>query len=106
MSRTWFSERIRSADLADPHAAKLVPAIEKWKLNEFKLGAESVMDDEGGLSKALVRCPYDRSIITVVGPNHNLHDKARGSAAGRCGKGAASHQIATEFILPNSLLLK
>jgi len=29
-----------------------------------------------------------------------------GPATGRCAKGAASHQIATEFILPNSLLLK
>lgn len=38
-------------------------------------GAESVMDDEGGPSNALVQCPYDRSIITVVGPNHNLHDQ-------------------------------
>ncbi len=87
-------------------AAKLVPAIKKWEDSEFMPGAESVVNDEGGLSKTLVKCPYDRSIITVVGPNHNLHDRARGPATGRCGKSAASHQIATEFILPNSLLPK
>jgi len=54
----------------------------------------------------LVQCPYDRSIITVVGPNHNLHDKARGPAVGQCGKDAASQQTATEFILRNTLVLE
>jgi len=106
MSHMWIAERIGDAKLTDPHAPKLVPAIKKWEDSEFKLGAESVVNDEGGLSKTLVKCPYDRSIITVVGPNHNLHDRARGPATGRCGKSAASHQIATEFILPNSLLPK
>jgi len=106
MSHMWIAEKIGRARLLPEHELKLMPKVKAWERNEFKLGAESVMDDEGALSRALVKCPYDRSIITVVGPNHNLHDRGGGNATGRCAKGAANHQIATEFILPNSLLLK
>ena len=50
------------------------------------------------------RCPYGRSLITVVGSNHNLHDRSKGGLAPCCSKTVVSHQIGTEFVIPTHLL--
>jgi hypothetical protein len=82
-----------------------MPKVNACEFNDFKLGAQTTFED-GKIQRSLVKCPYDRSLITVVGPNLNQHDNAKGVTAGRCAKGVASHQIATEFVLPNTILLK
>lgn len=103
MSHRWIAAKIGRAQLTQHVRAELLPKIEAWRFNEFKLGAQTTF--EGGQpQRGLVKCPYDRSLITVVGPNHNLHQCARGNTAGRCAKPATSHQIATEFVLPNHIL--
>lgn len=103
MSHRWVATKIRTAQLTAASDRELMPKIEAWEFNEFKLGAQTTLE-EGQMQRALVRCPYDRSLITVVGPNHNLHQRARGNTAGRCSKPGTSHQIATEFVLPNHIL--
>jgi len=106
MSHMWISEKIASAQLLPMHANSLLPKVKAWRRNEFKLGASMDINESGEFARTLVRCPYDRSIVTVVGPNHNTHEKSKGSASGKCSKSATSHQIATEFILPNTILPK
>ena len=69
------------------------------------MGVKSQLKD-GRMQRVLVECPYDRSVITVVGPNHILHDKAKGVVTPQCRKAVVSHQIATEFVLPTTLLLR
>ena len=105
MSHMWIAEKISSAQLLPAHGAVLVPKVEAWEDNDFKLGAQTTFES-GQPQRGLVKCPYDRSLITVVGPNHNKHEKAPGSTSGKCAKSVASHQIGTEFILPNHILLK
>ena len=106
MSHMWIAEKISSAQLLAASSAELIPKVEVWESNSFKLGTLSEIGDEGTVNRRLARCPYDRSIITVVGPNHNLHEGRPGGGSPRCAKAAASHQIGTEFVLPNSILLK
>ena len=106
MSHRWIAAKIERAQLTQSATTELLPKIEAWERNHFKLGAASTRDSEGRRQRTLVKCPYDRSLITVVGPNHNLHERTRGSTAGRCTKPATSHQIATEFVLPNTILLE
>lgn len=104
MSHRWIADRIDRCGLLSQHAA-LMPKVKAWEFNDFKLGAQTTYKD-AEMQRSLVKCPYDRSIITVVGPNLNQHDNAKGVTAGRCAKGVASHQIATEFVLPNTILLE
>jgi hypothetical protein len=105
MSHRWIADKIETAQLLPGSAAELLPEIEAWEDNDFKLGVSQTISD-GQMNRTLVRCPYDRSIITVVGPNHNDHERAAGGTSGRCAKPVASHRIATEFVLPNTILLK
>ncbi|WP_434026406.1 hypothetical protein [[Pseudomonas] boreopolis] len=105
MSHRWIADRIDKCGLLPQHAAMLEPHVEAWERNSFKLGAQTTFEN-GQLQRSLVKCPYDRSIITVVGPNLNQHERARGAVSGRCAKPASSHQIGTEFVLPNTILLE
>ena len=106
LSHRWVAAKIGRCGLLQQHDAALRPKVEAWEFNDFKLGAETVRGSDGQRQRALVKCPYDRSIITVVGPNLNQHDRAAGATTGRCAKPATSHQIATEFVLPNTMLLE
>ncbi len=106
MSHSWIAQKINSAQLLPADRVDLVPRVEEWRRNEFKLSSSAQLDGGGNVLRSLVKCPYDRSIITVVGPNHNVHERAVGGLAGRCGKSVVSHQIATEFVLPNAILLR
>lgn len=106
LSHRWVAAKIGMCGLLPQHEATLRSNVEAWRLNRFKLGAATTRDSEGQRERTLVKCPYDRSIITVVGPNLNRHEKAAGARTGRCAKPAISHQIATEFVLPNTMLLE
>jgi hypothetical protein len=105
MSHRWIAAKIGSAALTTKAEDDLTDGIEAWRRSGFQLGMESSRQD-GVRQRALVRCPYDRSLITVVGPNHKKHENATGSTTGKCQKTVASHQIGTEFVLPNTLLLE
>ncbi|WP_454723988.1 MULTISPECIES: hypothetical protein [Cupriavidus] len=102
LSHLWVARRIGKAGLVAGHG-ELLDKIKAWERVEFKLGSTIALED-GKTRKQLVRCPYDRSLITVVGPNHNLHDRLKGVTAPRCHKSAVSHQIGTEFVIPTDLL--
>ena len=105
LSHKWIAAKIRDAQLVEQHKLVLGRQIEAWEGVEFKMGAETLIE-AGEPTRYLVKCPYDRSLITVVGPNHNLHERAKGSVTPKCCKAAASHQIGTEFVLPTQMLIK
>lgn len=105
LSHRWVAKKIISAQILPTHSAILLPAIEAWRRAGFKIGSE-VSFESGEMKRGLVKCPYDRSLITVVGPNHNKHKTAKGAESPRCCKPASSHQIGTEFVLPNTMLIE
>ncbi|MFC7520278.1 hypothetical protein ACFQS6_08920 [Xanthomonas populi] len=105
LSHRWVAAKIKTAKLTPAAATDLLPKIRAWERSDFQLGVESTRKD-GQRQRTLVKCPYDRSLITVVGPNHNRHEKAPGDISGKCRKAVTSHQIGTEFVLPNTILLK
>ena len=51
-----------------------------------------------------MKCPYDRSLVTVTGPNLDLHDHSKGGDLPRCSRPVKVHQIAAEFVLPTEML--
>ncbi|MFG0680706.1 hypothetical protein ACF8GB_09320, partial [Pseudomonas sp. xss_4] len=96
MSHRWIFRNIQNSKITSAHTA-LISKIKSWRAVDF--------DPE------IMTCPYDRSLITVVGPNYIQHDnnaktKAanRQAAAGKCRKPASRHQIATEFVIPTNFL--
>jgi hypothetical protein len=105
LSHKWIAAKIEGADLVEGHAQRLSRQIEAWEGVEFKMGAETLIEN-GETTRHLVKCPYDRSLITVVGPNHNLHERAKGPVTPKCCKASVSHQIGTEFVLPTQMLIK
>ena len=103
LSHKWIAAKIRDAQLVEQHTLVLGRQIEAWRSVEFKMGAETRLEN-GEATRQLVKCPYDRSLITVVGPNHNLHERAKGAVTPKCCKASVSHQIGTEFVLPTQML--
>ncbi|WP_312496082.1 hypothetical protein [Pseudomonas cremoris] len=103
LSHKWIAAKIRDAQLVEQHKVVLGRQIEDWRGVEFKMDAETRFES-GEAFRQLVKCPYDRSLITVVGPNHNLHDRAKGPVTPKCCKASVSHQIGTEFVLPTQML--
>ncbi|WP_082928281.1 hypothetical protein [Cupriavidus gilardii] len=103
LSHRWIARKISSARISAAHSRALVASIQEWERAGFKISAQTTFED-GEISRTLARCPYDRSLITVVGPNHNKHKTATGAVSPRCCKATTSHQIATEFVLPTTLL--
>lgn len=99
MSHLWISRKIGSASLVAEHSMKLPQKIRAW---------------EGDLEETdPAACPYERSLITVVGSNFIQHDgnaKSKNAnstpPAGKCRKNATRHQIATEFLIPENILAK
>ena len=64
-----------------------------------------------GFDSNTTACPYQRSLITVVGSNFIQHDgnatkknANNAPAAGNCRKAANRHQIANEFVIPAKIL--
>lgn len=105
LSHKWVAAKIEGAGITESHYLQLTRGIKAWERVDFKLGASTLVED-GKASRQLVKCPYDRSLITVVGPNHNLHDRAQGPVTPKCCKAAVSHQLGTEFVLPTRMLIK
>ncbi len=103
LSHRWIAAKIYKAQLMKADEKYLIDRIEAWERSDFQLGVESSRRD-GQRQRVLVKCPYDRSLITVVGPNHTKHEHAPGSTSTNCKKPVSSHQIGTEFVLPNSIL--
>jgi len=98
MSHLWISRRIEKAELTQPHK-QLISKIETWELY--------------GYDPNVSACPYQRSLITVTGPNFIKHDgnaakKNSNSqpAVGKCRKQPSRHQIANEFVIPVNQLGK
>ncbi|MCU1726903.1 hypothetical protein NTD86_07870 [Pseudomonas sp. 7P_10.2_Bac1] len=103
LSHKWVAAKIEGAGITESHYLRLTRGIKAWERVDFKLGAETQFAG-GKATRQLVKCPYDRSLITVVGPNHNLHERAKGPVTPKCCKAAVSHQIGTEFVLPTQML--
>jgi hypothetical protein len=103
LSHRWVAARIDKAEIVAEHT-DLVRKIRQWEAERFKAGTTIYIED-GTPRRVAVKCPYDRSLITVVGANHNLHDRRKGKSRPRCAKGQASHQIGTEFVIPTDILI-
>ncbi|WP_454726751.1 MULTISPECIES: hypothetical protein [Cupriavidus] len=109
MSHRWIVSKIRSAALVAEHDRILMPKIREWRRANFKLGM-STDSDEIESKKQLVQCPYDRSLLTVVAANHDLHDGPKGNAmlayASPCNRARGRHRISREFVIPTNILIE
>ena len=103
LSHKWIAAKIEGAQITEAHNSWLTRQIKAWRRVDFKLGGETRIEGSQSI-RELVKCPYDRSLITVVGPNHNLHERAKGPVTPKCCKASVSHQIGTEFVLPTQML--
>jgi hypothetical protein len=103
LSHLWVARKIDNAKLTDAHDDVLSKAIRAWERVKFKPSAETRMED-GKIERVAVKCPYDRSLVTVTGPNLDLHDKSKGGDLPLCSRPVKVHQIAAEFILPTEML--
>jgi len=92
MSHTWVIRKIPTAGLTLEHRRALERATENWRTNISK--------DAQGKWRLSGKAPYDRSFVTVVKANLELHDNAKGNDVPRCQKPLRAHQIAAEFVLP------
>ena len=103
LSHLWVAEKIGSAGLVGAHDRPLSEAIRAWRRVRFKPATEMQVKD-GQPQRVAVKCPYDRSLVTVVGPNLDLHDKSKGGDLPRCSRPVKVHQIAAEFVMPTEML--
>lgn len=103
LSHLWVAQKITQADLAAPHRRTLENAIKAWRRVQFKASTEMQIKD-GVPERVVVRCPYDRSLVTVTGPNLDLHDKSNGRDQPICSRPLKVHQISAEFIMPTEML--
>lgn len=94
MSHRWIATKINDAMISPKHGG-LVIKIRAWKRSDFDAATY----------------PYQRSLITVIGPNFIKHDdNARKKSAnntppaGKCRKPENRHQIANEFLIPANIL--
>ena len=95
LSHTWVVRKIGQAKLALEHRRALERAIENWRGNFNK--------DSSGKWRLSGKAPYDRSFVTVIGPNIEQHDKATGGDLPTCSRPVKVHQIAAEMILPTEI---
>lgn len=103
LSHLWVARKIASANLVAQHAPHLLRAIKAWEGVKFKPATE-VKVVEGVPQRVAVKCPYDRSLVTVTGPNLDLHDKSKGGDLPKCSRPVSAHQIAAEFVMPTEML--
>ena len=95
MSHTWVVRKVGQAGLTGEHRRALQRSVEQWRRNFNK-------NDEG-VWKLSGRAPYDRTFVTVVKSNLDLHDKSNGGDLPKCSRPVRVHQIAAEFILPTEI---
>jgi hypothetical protein len=103
MSHLWVARKITGSGLVSAHRDHLEEAIKAWRRVKFKPATETQVKD-GQPQRVAVKCPYDRSLVTVVGPNLDLHDKSKGGDLPRCSRPVKVHQIAAEFVMPTEML--
>ncbi len=98
MSHLWISKKINSAKIIPDHST-LLRKIRDWERVEFKVSAEKKI----GKTSA-IRCPYDRSLVTITGNLFDHHSKCKGLDKPKCTRTVAAHAIKLEFVLPNEML--
>lgn len=103
MSHLWISKKIKTSQLISSHKVKLLDEIEAWRRVEFKPSTERVFKD-GKRQTVAIRCPYDRSLVTITGDKFDHHQNCKGLDKPRCTRTVTAHGIKLEFILPNDML--
>lgn len=103
LSHLWVARKVASAQITAQHAPELLRAIEAWRRVRFKPATEMQLVD-GTPQRVAVRCPYDRSLVTVVASNLDMHDNSKGGDLPRCSRPVKVHQVAAEFVLPTEML--
>lgn len=103
MSHLWIANKIGSAKITSSHKVKLLEQIEAWKRVEFKPASERVFKNGKGQTVA-VKCPYDRSLVTITGNQFDHHSQCKGLDEPKCTRSVTSHAITLEFVLPNEML--
>ena len=99
MSHLWISKKIDSAGLVVGHRRTLIAAIEAWERTDFKASTERRLG-----KTVAVRCPYDRSLVTITGDKFDHHEKCKGADKPKCTRTVTAHGIKLEFVLPNDML--
>jgi len=98
MSHLWISRKIGSAAIVPAHD-NLLDGIEAWRRVQFKASTEKK------LGKTIaIRCPYDRSLVTITGDKFDHHQKCKGLDKPKCTRTVTAHGIKLEFVLPNDML--
>lgn len=103
LSHLWVARKIADASLSPSHDRHLSDAIRAWERVRFKPSTEMQIRD-GQSQRVVVKCPYDRSLVTVVGPHIDSHNNSKGGDLPRCTRPVRAHQIAAEFIIPSEML--
>ena len=103
MSHLWISRKIKTSQLISSHKVKLLDEIEAWRRVEFKPSTERVFKDGKGQIVA-IRCPYDRSLVTITGDKFDHHQNCKGLDKPKCTRTVTAHGIKLEFVLPNDML--
>lgn len=98
MSHLWISRKIASAKIITTHSA-FIREIRAWERVNFKASIEK----RRGQTVA-VRCPYDRSLVTITGDKFDHHEKCKGLNKPKCTRTVTAHGIKLEFVLPNDML--
>ncbi|MGQ1014897.1 hypothetical protein ACT4ZL_02565 [Acinetobacter baumannii] len=99
MSHLWIANKIDEAKLTLEHRRKLITQIEAWRRVKFKASAEKRMG-----KTVAVRCPYDRSLVTITGNLFDHHSQCKGLDKPKCTRTVTAHAITLEFVLPNEML--
>lgn len=98
MSHLWISRKIDSSKIVTEHD-NLLDAIEAWRRVQFKASTERKLG-----KTVAVRCPYDRSLVTITGDKFDHHEKCKGVDKPKCTRTVTAHGIKLEFVLPNDML--
>jgi len=99
LSHKWVVRKTPDARLMPIHERAMADAMKAWK--------RSFSKDAAGHWRLTGKAPYDRSLVTVVGPNLDLHDNSKtGGDMPKCTRPVKVHQIAAEFILPTEVLFE
>ncbi|WP_284083581.1 hypothetical protein [Acinetobacter nosocomialis] len=102
MSHLWVANKIRSAKIIPAHDS-LIEDIAAWRRVEFRPSAERVLKNGKGQTVA-IRCPYDRSLVTITGNLFDHHSKCKGLDKPKCTRTVTAHAITLEFVMPNEML--
>ena len=92
MPHLWIASKIDSAKIVSKHD-NLLDKIEDWRRVKFKPSTERK------LGKTIaIRCPYDRSLVTITGDKFDHHEKCKGLNKPKCTRTVTAHGIKLEFV--------